>query len=62
MRFPYLCDNVMPILPPIEIAGELARKKAESEHPELSPEDIGICFISHPCPAKASDAENFFCR
>ncbi len=59
MRFPYLCDNVMPILPPIEIAGELARKKAESEHPELSPEDIGICFIS-PCPAKVSYVKNSF--
>lgn len=59
MRFPYLCNNVMPILPPVEIAGELAREKAEREHPELSPEDIGVCFIS-PCPAKVSYVKNSF--
>lgn len=57
MRFPYLCDNVMPILPPIEIAGELAREKAHCEHPELKDEEIGVCFIS-PCPAKVSYVKN----
>ena len=57
MRFPFLCDNVMPILPPIEIAGELAREKAHREHPELKDEEIGLCFIS-PCPAKVSYVKN----
>ena len=36
MRFPYLCENVLPILPPIEIAGKLAREKVLAEHPELA--------------------------
>lgn len=57
MRFPYLCDNVMPILPPVEIAGGLAREKAHREHPELKDSDIGVCFIS-PCPAKVSYVKN----
>ena len=57
LRFPYLCNNVMPILPPMEIAGMLAREQALKSHPELSPEDIGICFIS-PCPAKVSSVKN----
>ncbi len=57
LRFPYLCDNVMPIYPPIEVAGRLARARAMSKHPELKPEDIGICFIS-PCPAKVSYVKN----
>ncbi len=59
MRFPYLCENVLPILPPIEIAGKLAKEKALSEHPELAAEEIGICFIS-PCPAKVSYVKNSF--
>ena len=59
MRFPYLCENIMPILPPVELAGKLAREKALSEHPELSAEDIGCIFIS-PCPAKVSYVKNSF--
>ncbi len=59
MRFPFLKDNLMPLLPPVEIAADLARKKAEKEHPELKSEDIGICFIS-PCPAKVSYIRNNF--
>ncbi len=57
VRFPYLCDNLVPILPPIEISAQMAREKALSEHPELSPEDIGVFFIS-PCPAKVSYVKN----
>lgn len=49
----------MPILPPVDIAAILARKKALTEHPELKPEDIGIIFIS-PCPAKVSYVKNSF--
>jgi Fe-S-cluster-containing hydrogenase component 2 len=56
-NYPYLCENIMPILPPIDIAAFLAREKALREHPELSPEDIGIIFIS-PCPAKVSYVKN----
>ena len=58
-NYPYLCDNIMPILPPVDIAAALAREKAMSEHPELSPNDIGIIFIS-PCPAKVSYVKNDF--
>ena len=59
MNYTFLCDNVMPILPPIDIAAYLAREKAKKEHPELTDEDIGIVFIS-PCPAKVSYVKNNF--
>jgi len=59
MNYPFLCDNVMPILPPIDIAAYLAREKAKKDHPELTDEDIGIIFIS-PCPAKVSYVKNNF--
>lgn len=59
LRFPYLKDNLLPILPPMEIAAIEARKKAKREHPELRDEDIGVCFIS-PCPAKTSYVKNGF--
>lgn len=59
MNYPYLCENIMPILPPVDIAAYLAREKALEEHPELKPEDIGIIFIS-PCPAKVSYVKNSF--
>lgn len=58
-NYPYLCENIMPILPPIDIAAMLAREKVMKEHPELLPEDIGIIFIS-PCPAKVSYIKNNF--
>ncbi len=59
MNYPDLCENIMPILPPVDIAAILARDKAMSEHPELKPEEIGIIFIS-PCPAKVSYVKNSF--
>ena len=59
LRFPSLCDNIMPILPPMEIAGMLASEKPSEEHPELRDEEICICFIS-PCPAKVSYVSNGF--
>lgn len=59
LRYPSLADNIMPMLPPMEIAASLARKKAKKEHPSLKDEDIGVCFIS-PCPAKASYVKNGF--
>ncbi|MBQ4568495.1 MAG: 4Fe-4S binding protein [Ruminococcus sp.] len=59
LRFPSLQDNIMPMLPPMEIAAKMARDKAKELHPELSQEEIGVCFIS-PCPAKASYVKNGF--
>jgi ArsR family metal-binding transcriptional regulator len=43
----------------MEIAAKLARQRALDKHPELSPEDIGVCFIT-PCPAKVSYVKNGF--
>lgn len=59
LRFPSLTDNIIHMLPPMEIAAKLARKKAKREHPELTDEEIGVCFIS-PCPAKVSYVKNGF--
>ncbi len=59
LRFPSLQDNIMPMLPPMEIAAKMARDKAKELHPELSEEEIGVCFIS-PCPAKVSYVKNGF--
>lgn len=59
LRYPSLKDNIMPMLPPMEIAAILARQKAKKDHPELKDEEIGVCFIS-PCPAKASYVKNGF--
>lgn len=57
LRFPFLKDNLLPLLPPIDVAAIMAREQALMENPELKPEDIGICFIS-PCPAKVSYVRN----
>ncbi len=57
MNYPFLCENIIPLLPPIEVAAGIARKEAMEEHPELSPEDIGVFFIS-PCPGKVSYVKN----
>ncbi len=59
LRYPSLTDNVMKMLPPMEIAAKAAREGALAAHPELQPADIGVCFIS-PCPAKASYVKNGF--
>ncbi len=59
LRYPYLRDNLMPILPPIEVAAMMARTKAKQEHPELKDSDIGLYFIS-PCAAKVSYIRNGF--
>lgn len=57
IRFPSLTGHVVPVIPPIELAGKLAREKALREHPELKDEDIRTVFIS-PCPAKNSWIKN----
>jgi len=59
MNYPFLCENVMPILPPVDIAACLAREMAKEKHPELTDDEIGIVFIS-PCPAKVSYVKNDF--
>lgn len=59
LRHPMLKEHIMQMLPPMEIAAKMARKKAREEHPELTDEDICICFIS-PCPAKVSYVRNGF--
>ena len=52
VRFPNLIEHLLPISAPVDIAAELARKRAV-EKTGLSPEEIGVVFIS-PCPAKVS--------
>ena len=59
LRFPSLSEHIIHMLPPMEVAARLAKEKALKEHPELKPEDVGVCFIS-PCPAKASYVKNGF--
>lgn len=53
LRFPYLTETLLPLLPPIEYAARLARKEALQAHPELKDEEICVLFLS-PCPAKVS--------
>ena len=57
MRFPSLRSKLLPITPPIEVAGKLAKERALRQHPELSGDDIRTVFIS-PCPAKVSWVKN----
>lgn len=59
LRFPSLNENIMRMLPPMEVAARLARERAQKNHPELKSDEIGVCFIS-PCPAKASYVKNGF--
>ena len=59
LRFPSLNDNILQMLPPMEVAARLARERAKEQHPDLKDEEIGVCFIS-PCPAKASYVKNGF--
>ena len=59
LRYPTLKEHIMQILPPMEIAAKLALERAQKEHPELTREDICVCFIS-PCPGKVSYVRNGF--
>ena len=59
LRYPTLKEHIMQLLPPMEVAARLARERAMNAHPELSREDICVCFIS-PCPAKVSYVRNGF--
>ena len=53
IRFPELCDNVLPLLAPIEVAARIARKRA-IDKTNLPSEDIGVFFIT-PCAAKVTE-------
>lgn len=55
VRFPSLIDNILPIKSPMEVAGMMS-KKIMSKALGLSPEDIGVFFIS-PCAAKVTDTK-----
>ena len=50
VRYPDLLDNILKIITPVELAAIAAKEKAVKET-GLSPEQIGVFFIS-PCPAK----------
>ncbi|MCH5202904.1 MAG: 4Fe-4S binding protein, partial [Oscillospiraceae bacterium] len=53
IRFPELCDNVIPLLAPMEVAAKMARNEVK-KNSGLSDEDIGVFFIT-PCPAKVTE-------
>ncbi len=53
VRFPHLCDHVLPMKAPMEVAAALARQRTMAQT-GLAPDDIGVIFIS-PCPAKVTD-------
>lgn len=53
VRFPDLCDHVLPLKSPMEVAAMLAREEAVRKT-GLPPEEIGIFFLS-PCAAKVTD-------
>lgn len=53
IRFPELCENVLPLLAPIEVAAKIARKEA-IERTGLKSEEIGVFFLT-PCPAKVTE-------
>ena len=53
VRFPDLCEHVLPLKAPMEVAAMLARKEA-MEKTGLPSEKIGIFFLS-PCAAKVTD-------
>lgn len=56
VRFPDLCNSVLPITEPIHIAAQMAKDEAVRET-GLPPEKIGIFFIS-PCPAKVTSCKS----
>ena len=53
IRFPQLCDNVMPLLAPMEVAAKMARREIAAMT-GLSGDDVGVFFIT-PCAAKVTE-------
>ncbi|MDD4291273.1 MAG: [Fe-Fe] hydrogenase large subunit C-terminal domain-containing protein [Clostridia bacterium] len=58
IRFNDLKDYLIDIMPPLEIAAKIARKRA-MKATGLASEDIGVFFIS-PCPAKVASTHRGF--
>ena len=56
VRFPDLCEHVLPLNSPMEVAAKLARENA-MEKTGLPSEKIGIFFLS-PCAAKVTDVRS----
>lgn len=52
VRFPNLIEHLLPLQAPVDVAAQIARKRA-AEKTGLSPEKIGVIFLT-PCPAKVS--------
>ena len=55
VRFPDLCDHVLPLKSPMETAAGMAKREAV-EKTGLPERDIG-CFFITPCPAKVTDIQ-----
>ena len=55
VRFPALCENVLPVNEPVHLAAQIAREEAVAKT-GLKPEEIGVFFLS-PCPAKVTSAK-----
>lgn len=53
IRFPELCDNVMPVLAPMEVAAKMVRREIIAMT-GAEDKDIGVFFIT-PCPAKVTE-------
>lgn len=56
IRFPQLCENVLPLHSPMEYSARIAKKQAV-EKTGLDEQDIGVFFIT-PCPAKITDIKH----
>ena len=56
VRFPELCDHVLPLHAPVEVAAALTKKEA-SEQTGIPLEEICTAFIS-PCAAKVTAAKS----
>ncbi len=53
VRYPDLCELVLPHLSPMQVAAHMAKEEAMKET-GLAKEEIG-CFFITPCPAKVTD-------
>ena len=53
VRYPALCDHVLPLLSPMQVAARDAKVIAHAKT-GLPPEKIGVFFLT-PCPAKITD-------
>lgn len=53
IKYPSLCDHVLPLMPPMEVAARMAKREVQDKT-GLDLKDIGVFFIS-PCPAKVTD-------